>query len=152
MKYIKNNIVHASVIALFSVFYAVVFIVSSNSIEFTRLLDHSTTLNSGFWNNWSDFLKQGNLQYIGYLYILLAILIIIFSIVKHRSYDEYERSLLGKGILASGIAMMFLLPLCFLLVLSDPNYSIESIVFLIVAHWSIVLIADLVFVIKGKAK
>lgn len=148
MNFTKKNWFHASVIALFSIFYAIVFIVSSNSIEFTRLLDHATTLNSGFWNNWSDFLKQGNLQYIGYLYILFAVLIVIFSIVKRRDYDEYQRSLLGKGILASGIAMMLLLPLCLLLVLSDKNYSVEFILFLIVAHWSILLIADLVFVIR----
>ena len=148
MNFTKKNWFHASVIALFSIFYAIVFIVSSNSIEFTRLLGHATTLNSGFWNNWSDFLKQGNLQYIGYLYILFAVLIVIFSIVKRRDYDEYQRSLLGKGILASGIAMMFLLPLCLLLVLSDKNYSVEFVLFLIVAHWSILLSADLVFVIR----
>lgn len=148
MNFTKKSWFHAGIIALFSVFYAIVFIVSSNSIEFTRLLDHATTLNSGFWNNWSDFLKQGHLQYIGYLYILLAVLIVIFSFVKRRDYDEYQRSLLGKGILTSGIAMILLLPLCLLLVLSDSNYSVESILFLIVAHWSILLIADLVFVIR----
>ena len=35
-----------------------------------------------------------------------------------------------------------------ILVLSDPLYSIETLMFLVVIHWSVVLIADLIYVIK----
>ena len=47
-----------------------------------------------------------------------------------------------------GTAMVFLFPIALLLVLSDPLYSIETLMFLVVAHWSTVLIADLIYVVK----
>ena len=47
-----------------------------------------------------------------------------------------------------GIALLALFPIAFLLVLSDPQYAIETVMLLVVVHWSIVLSADSVLVLQ----
>lgn len=148
MKIMRKPKMNAAIILIVTAFYSLVFIVTSEHLEFGRMLDHSNTLNSVFWNAWSDLLIQGNLKYIGYAYIVLAAAIIILSFVRKRDYDEYQAGILEKGFLIAGIVMVCIFPLALLLVLSDPNYSIETLMFLVIAHWSVVLIADLIYVIK----
>ena len=117
-------------------------------MEFERLLKHADTLNSTFWNVWSEFLKQGNMKYIGYTYIVIALVIVILSLVRKRDYDEYQIGILEKGIVVMGAIMIVLFPIALIMVLSDPSYCIETMMFLVVSHWSIVLIADLIYVIR----
>lgn len=148
MKIIKKPIANAAVITLISAFYIAVFIVTSGHVEFEHILDHATMLNSSFWNMWSDFLKQGHLKYVGYSYILLTAAIVIPTLIKKRDYDEYQCRMLEKGLIASGIVMVLLFPIAMLLILSEPNYCVETITFLIVAHWLVCLIVDLVYVIR----
>jgi len=148
MSIIRKPAVNAAVIALISAFYIAVFLVTSGHVEFVRILDHAATLNSGFWNMWSDFLRQGHLKYIGYLYLLLAAAIVIPTLMKRRDYDEYQGRMLENGLIASGIAMVLLFPLTMLSILSDPNYCVETITFLVVIHWLVCLIVDLVYVMK----
>ena len=88
------------------------------------------------------------MRYIGYAYIILALAIVIVSFIKKRDYDEYQTSILEKAVITMGVALVFFFPVALLLVLSDPSYSIEALMFLLVAHWSSVLIADLIYVIK----
>lgn len=148
MKIIRKPIVNSAVVTLISAFYIAVFIITSGHAEFERILNHAVTLNSDFWNSWSDFLKQGHLKYVGYLYILLTAAIIISSFIKRRDYDEYQCRMLEKGLIASGIVMVLLFPIAMISILSDPNYCVETITFLVVAHWLVCLIVDLVYVIK----
>jgi len=148
MEIIRKPVVNAAVIALISAFYIAVFFVTSGHGEFARILDHAATLNSGFWNMWSDFLKQGHLKYVGYLYLLLAAAIVIPTLVNRRDYDEYQCRMLEKGFIASGIVMVLLFPVTMLSILSDPNYCVETITFLAVIHWLACLAADLVYVIR----
>ena len=152
MKIIRNPKVNAVIILIITVFYSLVFILTSGHIEFERMLNHASTLNNAFWNAWSDFLLQGNLKYIGYAYLVLAVAIIILSLIRKQNYDEYQIGILEKGFIVSGIVMVCLFPVALLLVLSDPNYAIEVLMLLVIVHWSAVLIADLAYVIKwGKA-
>lgn len=148
MKILRKPQTNAIIISVVSIFYALVFILISGHLEFERILDHAETLNSPFWNGWSAFLKQGNLKYIGYAYIVLMLAIVIISIVRKRDYDEYQTGILEKGLIVMGAAMILLFPIALILVLSDRSYSIETMMFLVVAHWSIVLLADLIYVIK----
>ena len=69
---------------------------------------------------------QGNLKYIGYAYLVLAVAIVILSLIRKQNYDEYQISILEKGLIASGIVMVCLSLMALVLVLSDPNYAIES--------------------------
>lgn len=148
MKILRKPQTNAIIISVVSIFYALVFILISGHLEFERILDHAETLNSPFWNGWSAFLKQGNLKYIGYAYIVLTLAIVMISIVRKRDYDEYQTGILEKGLIVMGAAMILLFPIALILVLSDRSYSIETMMFLVVAHWSIVLLADLIYVIK----
>lgn len=147
MRIIRNPKINAAIILIITAFYSMVFIFTSGHIEFERMFNHST-LNSVFWNTWSAFLAAGNMKYIGYAYIVLAVAIVTLSFVRKQAYDEYQTSILEKGLIASGIVMVCLFPLALFLTLSDPNYSIETIMLLVVVHWSVVLIADLICAIK----
>jgi len=148
MKIMRNPKINAAIIMTVTAFYSLVFILTSGHIELKRMLAHSDTLSLVFWNKWSDFLMQGNMKYIGYVYIVLAAAIVILSLIRKQDYDEYQTGILEKGFIVAGIVMVCLFPLALLLVLSDPKYSIETIMLLVVAHWSAVLISDLAYIIK----
>lgn len=147
MKIMRKPFVNAGIILIVSDFYAFLFVLTSGHIEFERILNHAVTSSSPFWNVWSDFLKQGNMKYIGYIYIILAAVIAILSFIRKRDYDEYQISILEKGFIAMGATMVLLFPIALICVLSDHLYSIETLMFLVVIHWSVVLIADLIYVI-----
>lgn len=148
MRIMKNPYINAAVTSVISLAYATVFILTSGHIEFERILNHSQTLNSAFWNNWSIFLLHGNLKYIGYVYIAAAISILILSIIREKNYDEYQVGILTTSFAAMGVILLLLFPATLLLVLSDPNYAVEMLMFLIVVHWSVFLIANLIYAIK----
>lgn len=148
MRIIRKPAVNAIAVTIISAFYIAVFIITSGHAEFERILDHAATINSGFWNMWSVFLRQGQLKYIGYLYILLTAAIVISTLIKRQDYDEYQCRMLETGLIASGIVMILLFPVATISILSDPNYCIETITFLAVAHWMTCLIVDLFYVIK----
>ena len=148
MRIMKNPYINAAVTSVISLAYVTVFILTSGHIEFERILNHSQALNSAFWNNWSIFLLHGNLKYIGYVYIAAAISILILSIIRKKNYDEYQVGILTTSFAAMGVILLLLFPATLLLVLSDPNYAVEMLMFLIVVHWSVFLIANLIYAIK----
>ena len=151
MKIMRNPKVNAAIILIVTAIYSPIFIITSGHVEFERMLNHADTLNNVFWNAWSDFLIRGNMKYIGYIYLVLAAAIVILSLVRKQNYDEYQIGILEKGIIASGIVMICLFPAALLLVLSDANYAVEALTFLVAAHWTAVLVADLAYEIKwGK--
>lgn len=148
MRFFRKPLINAVIISIISIFYALIFILVSGHMEFERILNHADTLNSSFWNTWSAFLEQGNMKYIGYAYIALAVVIVILSVFRKRDYDEYQIGILEKGFIVMGAAMVIVFPIALILVLSDPLYSIETLMFLVVIHWSVALIADLIYIIK----
>ena len=148
MKIIRNPYLNAAVTSVISLAYAAVFILTSGHLEFERILNHGHTLNSAFWNNWSMFLLHGNLGYIGYVYIAAAISVVMLSIIRKKNYDEYQAGILTTSFVAMGVILLLLFPAALLLVLSDPNYAVETLMFIIVAHWSVFLIANSIYAIK----
>ena len=148
MKFFRKPLVNAVIISIISIFYAFIFDMTSGHIEFERILNHAVTLSSPFWNGWSDFLKQGNMKYIGYAYIAIAVIIVILSIIRKRDYDEYQIGILEKGFIVMGATMVLLFPIELIKVLSDHLYCVEYMMFLVVIHWSTVMIVDLIYVIK----
>lgn len=148
MKVMRNPKLGAVMILTVTAFYALVFTVTSGHMEFERMLRHSRTLDSAFWNGWSDFLARGDMKYVGCAYIVLALAAVGLSFFRKRDYDEYQAGLLNKGFIVSGIVMAGLFPLALLLILSDRNYAVEVIMFLTAAHWSAVLIANLAYVVR----
>lgn len=148
MKFMKNPYINATVIALISFIYAAVFILTSGHIEFDRILKHSQTLKGPFWNGLSAFLQYGNLKYIGYAYIALAVCIIALSFIRKKTYDEYQVGILATSFIVTGFVLLLLFPLALFLILSDPNYAVEVIMLIIVIHWSVFLIANLIYSVK----
>jgi hypothetical protein len=73
-------------------------------IEFLRLLSHADTLQSAFWNWWSDFIRAGNMRYIGYIMIILTLAIMVFMFIKpKKKYDEYQISIISRSLIIAGI-------------------------------------------------
>lgn len=149
MRLLKHSIGNATFIALMSAVYSFLLILTSNHIEFLRLLANSSTLQSDFWNGWSDFIRAGNMKYIGYAIIILTLIIILFMILKPtKKYDEYQISILSKSLIVAGILSILMTPIITILLLSDPNYAIETIFLFAIVQWLGVLITDLIYVIR----
>lgn len=148
MRMLKNPYIHAALTLIISLIYGAIFILISGNPEFEGMLNHSNTLSSTFWNNWSSFLRQGDLKYIGYLYIALAICMITLSFLRKKNYDEYQAGILSSSLVSTGLILLFLFPITLLLVLSDPNYAVEAVLLLIVAHWSVFLMTNLIYAVK----
>lgn len=51
-------LINAAITSIVSIFYALIFILTSKHMEFERILNHLYTLNSPFWNAWSAFLNR----------------------------------------------------------------------------------------------
>jgi len=148
MKVMKLPLVNAIFVSLLSICYASIFIITSGHMEFTRLLSHSKTLKSDFWNGWSAFIEAGNMKYIGYLILVLAAIIALLAIAKRKKYDEYQTNILFRCFGVIGIFTVFMLPLILLLILSDRNYAIEFLFFLLTLQWLGFLITDTICLIK----
>jgi hypothetical protein len=132
-----------------SFIYSFIFIFTAGHMEFVSTLSHGETLNSAFWNASSNFLRTGNMRYIGYLIIGLTIAIIILILIKRRKkYDEYQVSILSKSLLVAGTLSILMIPLMMILILSDSNYAIEIIFLFASVQWVSVLVSYLIYVIK----
>lgn len=150
MKILKHPIVNAMFISLMSAVYSFLFIFTSNHIEFLRLLSNSDTLQSDFWNGWSDFIKVGNMRYIGYAIIILTLVILLIMLIKPtKKYDEYQISILSKSLVVAGVLSILIIPIIMIMILSDPNYAIETIFLFAVIQWFVVLVTDIIYVIKN---
>lgn len=148
MRILKYPKINALLISIISTVYALLFIATSGHIEFTRQFSHPATLNSGFWNSWSSFVRGGSMKYIGYIIIALTVGIIILTILKKRTYDEYQINILAKGFIAAGIITVLMLPFILVLVLSDKNYAIETLFLFMAVQWIAVLVVDLIYTTK----
>ena len=149
MKLLKLPIINAMFIVLMSVVYSFLFIFTSNHIEFLGLISNDNTLQSKFWNGWSEFIRAGNMKYVGYSIIILAFITIIFMLLKQtKRYDEYQIGILLKNLIVAGILSILMMPIIMILLLSDPSYAIETIFLFAVVQWLCVLIIDLIYVIK----
>ena len=156
MKLLRKPYVNAILISLISLFYGLVFHITAGNREFNNMLRYNPdtrcgTLQSAFWNNWSVFLREGNHRYIGYGFFAAAAVIVVLTVIRRKDFDEYQTGILEKGLIVSGLFMLFLIPLWFLMILSDPRYIVEYAMLVVVVHWSVLLLADLTFLIFRAA-
>ena len=152
MKLLRKPLLNAFAVSLISLFYGLVFHVTALNNEFTGMLGYDPetgrgTLTSPFWNGWSVFLREGNHRFIGYGFLLAAAVILVLSFIRRKDYDEYQIGFLEKGLIVSGISMLFLIPFWFLSILEDPCYIVEYEMLVVVVHWTVVLAADLLFML-----
>lgn len=145
---LKNPVVNALCISMFTVFYGLIFIVTSGHIEFKRLLYYSrSTSIYPFWTDWSRFLASGHHIYIAYALIAITVLIVLMLLFRRRPYDEYHVANLIQCLAAATILTLIAIAGFYLMVLSDSNGIIEKFTLFIVIHWATVVLADLVYVL-----
>jgi hypothetical protein len=150
MSLLKHPAVNILFISFMSAIYSFIFIFTAGHMEFISILSHGKTLNSDFWNGWSDFLKSGNMKFIGYLIIGLTGVIIVYILVKRtKQYDEYQVSILAKSLFVAGVLSIIMVPYLMVMLLSDPNYSTETIFLFATVQWVGVLVSYLFFVVRS---
>jgi len=150
MTLFKNPFTNIIFIILMSTVYSFIFIFTSDHIEFLGLLSHAQTLNSPFWNEWSDFIKAGNMKFIGYFIISLTVIILLFMAIKRtKNYDEYQLSILNRCFIIAGFISILMVPVMMIILLSDPNYAIETILLFASVQWVSVIILYLIYVIRN---
>ncbi len=148
---LRHPMVNGICISLFSAFYALIFIITSGHREFTRLLYYSR--NPGianadtFWVRWSGFLAAGRHAYIAYALIAVTILVVAFLLLRRRTYDEYQTSLLIQCLIAALVLTLIAIGAFFLIILSDANGIVEKFTLFITIHWATVLLADFAYVV-----
>ncbi|WP_226086542.1 hypothetical protein [Mesobacillus sp. S13] len=150
MSILRHPVINILFISFMSAIYSFIFIFTAGHMEFVSILSHGRTLNSDFWNGWSDFLKAGNMKFIGYLIIGLTVVIVVFILVKRmKEYDEYQVSILAKSLFLAGVLSILMVPFLMIMLLSAPNYSTETILLFATIQWLGVLVSYLFFVVRS---
>ena len=148
MRLLRSPVLKATFIYVMSAFYSIIFIFTANHMELNGMLADGT-LQSGFWNGWSDFIKAGYMVYIGYTIIGLTIIIFFLMLYKRtQKYDEYQTSVLAKILIFTGTVSIIMMPMVMFMLINDRNYTIETIFLFATVQWIGVLLLDLFYVIK----
>ena len=145
-KLLRNPITNAVCISVFSIFYTIIFIITSTHVELRGTLyqsgDQLTV--SAFWEIWSSFLSAGNQRYIVYV-LLVMTLITVLLLISRRSYDEYHIQILIQCLVVALVLTMIAIALFFLIILTDSNQVVEKFTLFITIHWATVVLADLAY-------
>jgi len=152
MMLLRNRLVNSVIVTVISLFYGLLFIFISGHIEFIDILPKSVA-NYAFWDKWRIFLFSGNIKYIGISTIFIGLIILakaVYSFLKYRrlELDEYEVSLLKRGLGMAGITAILLIPILLILVLSEPQYSVPFIMFFVILTWSFFALTSLYFAFR----
>ncbi|GAE47657.1 hypothetical protein JCM21738_4661 [Mesobacillus boroniphilus JCM 21738] len=90
------------------------------------------------------------MKFIGYLIIGLTVVIMVFILLKRtKQYDEYQVSILAKSLFLAGVLSIIMIPFLMIMLLSDPNYSTETIFLFATIQWVGVLVSYLFFVVRS---
>ncbi len=143
---LRNPMTNALGISVFTAFYASIFFVTAGQPWFIDGLSYRTAEASHpFWTGWCRFLAAGHHRYIAIALIIVAILVVIMHILRHKPYDEYQTSILVTSLMVSFMLTLAAIGGFFLLVLMDPNGIWEKYTLFIVAQWTTVTLSDLVY-------
>jgi len=148
-KLLSRPMVNAVCICLFTAFYSLIFIVTSGHIEFQNLLYYNTASPhvSVFWKDFGSFLIAGHHAYIAYILIAVTVLVVVLLLFRRHPYDEYHTALLNGCLSVAVILTLIAIAIFYLMILSDPNGIVEKFTLFIIIHWSVVVLADLSFVL-----
>jgi len=141
-------------ISIFTLFYALIFVVTSEHLEFQGLLYYNRNYynNPDFWHVWSGFLDAGYQRYIAYVLIAVTALIVILLLLRRRPYDEYHLSILMQCLVVALVLTLLSIALFYLMILSDSNGIVEKFTLFITIHWVTVVLADFVYVLICRWK
>ncbi len=145
---LKNPVVNALGLSIFTAFYGFIFIFTSGHIEFNSLLYYNrAAADQYFWTAWSGFLASGSHAYIAYGLIAISILVVMMLLLRRHPYDEYHADVLIQCLAIATILTLAAIAVLYLMILSDANGIIEKFTLFIVIHWTTVVLADLGYVL-----
>jgi len=142
---LASPVINAVCIGIFTAFYASVFLMTSNRIEFASRPPIEEA--ASFWAVWSGFLAAGHQQYIACALAAVTILIIVLLLIRRRHYDEYHISVLTHCIVAAAVLTLAAIAAFYLMILCEPAAIIEKFTLFITIHWTTVVFADLTYVL-----
>ncbi|MEA4896306.1 MAG: hypothetical protein VB064_13760 [Oscillospiraceae bacterium] len=146
---LRRPSVNAVCISLFTAFYGLIFILTSGHGEFQDLLYYSRTSNgkASFLKSFSSFLAAGHQAYIAYALIAITIVVVVLLLIRRHPYDEYHISLLSGCLAVAVVLTMIAIAIFYLAILSESNGIVEKFTLFITIHWTVVVLADLSFVL-----
>lgn len=146
---IRSPIFNAACISLFTFFYASIFIITSDHLEFNRTLYYGGNPNHAqtFMTGWSAFLASGRHIYIAAALAVITVLVVLLLVLRRRPYDEYHAAILLNCLVAAVILTLIAIGIFYLLILSEPSGIVEKFTLFIVVHWTTIVLSDLVFVL-----
>jgi len=142
---LKSPVINAICISVFTAFYALVFIMTSKSIEFKNNLYYKES--ESFWSAWSSFLANGHQSYIAYILIAVTVLVVALLILRRRPHDEYHTLILSNCLVVATVLTLAAIAIFYLMIVIEPNGIIEKFSLFIVIHWITVVFANLVYVL-----
>jgi len=146
---LKRPLTNGICIGVFSIFYTLLFFITSNYMDFnsilyyTKLGEHTDS----FWFFWSDFLAKGHQKYIAITLVVVTLLVIILLVTSRSSYDEYHIFKLMNCLAVAVVLTLAAIALFCVAVLSEPIGIVEKFMLFIVIHWVTVVLADLIYVV-----
>lgn len=148
-KLLSRPTVNAVCISLFSAFYGLIFILTAGHIEFESLLyfDTASPNASAFWRDFGAFLAVGRQASVAYILLAVTALLVILLLLRRHPYDEYHTALLNGCLTVALVLTLIAIAVFYLMILSEPNGIVEKFTFFIIIHWSVVVLADLTFVL-----
>ncbi len=144
-KLLRNPLVNAVGLSLFSAFYAVIFLVTAHSQAFRDTLGFAQGTST--WAAFSGWLYAGQHATLALVMLALTAATVCLLILRKRAYDEYHTELLIQCLVIALILTMLAIAVFFLLILTDPTGAIEKFMLFISVHWVTVVLADLVYVV-----
>ena len=141
-RFFRHPATNAVGISIFSCFYGIVF------FGFSDLVKSQTGQSARpFWRSWDIFLSADGHQFAAVALLTLTAVVVALLLFKHKPYDEYHTSILIKCLTISVLLILAAIGVFFVMVLADPAGIMSKFIFFIMGNWTIVVVADLVYLI-----
>ena len=147
---LKSPAINAVCISVFTTFYALIFFITSKSIQFENSLFYLEA--NSFWSKWSGFLADGHQRYIAFALIAVTALIVVLLVVRRQPYDEYHTSILTHCLVVAAVLTLVAIAIFYLMMLYEPNSIIEKFTLFIVIHWTTVVFANLTYILLCRRR
>jgi len=146
-RFFRHPATNAVGVSVFSIFYSVIFLAFSERIQ-----SGTGPASNSFWSVWDKFLDCGGHRYAAFILIALTAVVVVLLLAKHKPYDEYHTTILVKCLAFSVILTLAAIAVFFLVVLIDPTQIISKFTLFITVNWSMVVLADLVYLLVCMRK
>ena len=147
---LKSPLVNALFLSLFSVFYALVFLLNSKNL----LSDTPASAfdRHDFWSFWRGFLLADHHLYLVYLLFVVTAVVVLLLFRRRHDLDEYQTSVMINCFIVALALVLSAIALFYLLIVTDPTALPEKFTLFILIHWATVVFADLFYVLLAAER